>query len=392
MTSEKSSFSVGDGLAVVGGGAMGAGIAALACERWIPTTLCEVDEAAAAVATERVDAIMRRRFQKGAISGADFEDARSLLRPSAELEAAAGAAIVIEAAPENLDLKRDLFARLAAIAPDAVLASNTSAIPIAELAGGAEFAARTLGIHFFNPPGAIRFVELVRAQDTGAEALERARGLVAALGDEVVTVPDGPGFLVNRCARPYYLEALRIAERGLASPARVDRACEELGGFRMGPFRLMDLIGIDVGLAVARTLWSAAGEEPRWRPSPIQAEMVAAGRLGRKSGAGFYSEQGEPLPLPAAAAASQGGAEPEAILMRIVAQLVNEAWFAIDAGVAAAADIDRAMVGALRYPRGPAAWGEEIGLARVVAVLDELAGPRDDPTYRVAAGLRAAGS
>lgn len=383
-----STFWVGDRLAVIGGGTMGAGIAALACEQGVPTILCEVDEAAAAAAAERVGLVLRRRFEKGAISGADFEDSRSLLQPASKLEATADAAVVIEATPEDLELKRRLFGRLAEIAPDAVLASNTSSIPIAELVGGEEFASRTLGIHFFNPPGAIRFVELVRSQATSAMALGRARGLVAALGDEAVTVADGPGFLVNRCARPYYLESLRIAERGDASPAEVDRACEQLGGFRMGPFRLMDLIGIDIGLAVTRSMWSAAGEEPRWRPSPIQEEMVAAGRTGRKSGAGFYSEQGDPLQLPGVIASAD--ADPEAVLLRIIAQLVNEAWFAIDAGVAAAADIDRAMIAALRYPRGPVEWGAELGLARLVAALDQLAGPQGDPAYRVATGLRAA--
>ncbi|MBS1878785.1 MAG: 3-hydroxybutyryl-CoA dehydrogenase [Actinobacteria bacterium] len=384
-------WSRNDVLAVLGGGTMGAGIAALACERGVTTILCDASPALAAAARERVEGQLARRRQRGKVDAAAEAAALGRLTVSAELEAAAPAALAIEAVPERLELKRSLFERLAAIAPDAVLASNTSSLPIADLAAGSAHAGRLLGLHFFNPPGAIALVELVATPATGAAALARARALAMALGRQPVTVADGPGFLVNRCARPYYLEALRTVAAGAAEPAAVDAALEA-EGFPLGPFRLIDLVGIDVNLAVARSLWEQAGHEPRWRPSPIQEAMVAAGRLGRKGGGGFYDADGAPLPLPAGSAAGPAVVPlgPEEIVTRVAAQLVNEAHFALEAGVAAAADVDPAMTAALRWPRGPLSWGEELGRTRLVALLDELAGPGADPVYRVAPSLRAA--
>lgn len=364
---------------------MGAGIAALACASGISTVLCEVDDDRVAAAVDRVEKELARR---GTMSVEDVVAAKRRLLASAELEAAAGATLALEAVPEDLALKRETLERLGHIAPRAVLATNTSSIPIATLAAATSFPERVLGLHFFNPPGAIRLVELVRAPATAEEGAATARALAEAMGRVVVPVADGPGFLVNRCARPYYLEALRIVEAGVAAPAEVDASCER-EGFPMGPFRLMDLIGIDVSLAVTRSLWERSGREPRWAPSPIQERMVAAGRLGRKTGGGFYLDDGEPVELPEASEPGTRTAD-AGVVPRIVAQLVNEAWFALDAQVAAADQVDLAMTTALRYPRGPFAWGREIGLDRVVDLLDRLAGADGDPRYGVAAGLRSA--
>lgn len=364
--------------AVVGAGTMGAGIAALACAKGIATVLCDVDESAVRAGVERVEADLARGVQRGRLSDDEARAARARLTASADLSALADADLVLEAIVERLEPKRELLARVAAIAPGAVLASNTSSLPIAALSGEAGGAPRErlLGLHFFNPPRATKLVELIATPSTAPAAVARARGLAEALGKLVVEVADGPGFLVNRCARPYYLEALKIVEREEATPAEVDAACEQ-AGFPTGPFRLMDLIGIDVSLAVTRSMFEQSGGEPRWRPSPLQEQLVAAGRLGRKSGRGFYAD-GESAPAEPA---------PEA-LERIVAQLVNEAWFAIDAGVANAHDIDLAMTAALGYPRGPIAWGETWGHDRVIEVLERLAREDDPARYRVAPSLR----
>lgn len=370
-------------IAVVGGGTMGAGIAALACRRGIATVLCDVDDAAVWAGVQRVAGEYARRVRRGRMTAADADRARALLTGTADLSALDGAQLVLEAIPERAGLKRDLFARVERNAPNAVLASNTSSIPIATLAAAVAAPERVVGLHFFNPPGAMRLVELVTTPATAARAAATARALAEAIGKQVVAVADGPGFLVNRCARPYYLEALRIAEQELATPAQVDRACEA-AGFPMGPFRLMDTIGIDVSLAVTRSMFEQSGGEPRWAPSPTQVQMAADGRLGRKSGSGFY-DYGDAAP-PAAAAGEDGRAD---LAERIVAQLVNEAWFALDAGVAREQDVDLAMTVGLGYPRGPLAWGRELGLGRVVALLERLAGPQGDPRYRVAAGLAA---
>ncbi|MBS1869694.1 MAG: 3-hydroxybutyryl-CoA dehydrogenase [Actinobacteria bacterium] len=371
-------------IAVVGGGTMGAGIAALACRHGIATVLCDVDDAAVWAGVHRVNDELARRVQRGRMCAADADRASARLTASAGLDAVAGAQLVLEAIPERADLKRDLFARVERIAPEAVLASNTSSIPIATLAEAVAAPERVVGLHFFNPPGAMRLVELVTTPATAPETAAIARALAEAIGKQVVAVADGPGFLVNRCARPYYLEALRIVESGAATPAQVDRACEA-AGFPMGPFRLMDTIGIDVSLAVTRSMFEQSGGEPRWAPSPIQERMAAAGSLGRKSGSGFY-EYGDGRDDAPAGDDGDGGGSPE-LVERIVAQLVNEAWFALDAGVAEADDVDLAMTVGLGYPRGPLAWGRELGLAHVVALLERLAGPQGDPRYRVAAGL-----
>ena len=213
----------------------------------------------------------------------DAEAARSLVWK------AAGCELVIEAAPERADLKRQLFARLSEVCePDTVLATNTSSIPVTLLAGAAARPKNVVGMHFFNPPPLMRLLEVIPAEQTGEHAVAMARATGQAMGKRVILAADGPGFLVNRCGRPFSGEALRLVAEGIAEPEQVDRICRLGGGFRMGPFELMDLVGIDVGLEVAKSFTELSFGEPRWKPSPLQARMVAAGRLGRKSGRGWY--------------------------------------------------------------------------------------------------------
>src|SRR6185312_1242543 len=205
------------------------------------------------------------------------------------LDALAPCELIIEAAPERLDLKRELFARLAEIvAPDCVLASNTSSIPITAIAGALEHPERVVGMHFFNPAPLMRLLEVVAGEDSGEAALAQARALGAAMGKVVIDAVDGPGFLVNRANRPFGLEALRLVTERIATVEQVDRIARIGGGFRMGPFELMDLVGVDVGFDVSKSFHELSFGEPRWRPSPLSARMVAASRTGRKSGRGFY--------------------------------------------------------------------------------------------------------
>ena len=208
--------------------------------------------------------------------------------------------VVIEAAPERLEVKRALFCALAAVvAPDAVLATNTSSLLVTEIAAGVPGPERVVGLHFFNPVAKMRLVELVAGAASSDAALARARALGEAMGKQVIAAADGPGFLVNRCNRPFSLEALRIVQERLATPEQVDRICRRAAGFRMGPFELMDLVGIDVGYAIARSFYEQT-LEPRWRPSPLAARMAAGGRLGRKSGQGWYAyPPGRPADPPA---------------------------------------------------------------------------------------------
>jgi 3-hydroxybutyryl-CoA dehydrogenase len=216
-------------------------------------------------------------------------DAAALLEPAGALEELAPCELVIEAAPERLELKRELFGRLAEICgEETVLATNTSSIPVTALAGAARRPENVVGMHFFNPPPLMGLLEVIRADQTGERALELARATGEAMGKRAILAADGPGFLVNRCGRPFGAEGLRLLQERLATHEQIDRICRLGGGFRMGPFELMDLVGIDVGLEVARSFTELSFGEPRWRPSPIQARMVAAGRLGRKTGRGYY--------------------------------------------------------------------------------------------------------
>jgi 3-hydroxybutyryl-CoA dehydrogenase len=303
--------------------------------------------------------------------------------PVGSVEELAGVELAIEVVPEIVDLKAKLLADLAKLPGEPILASNTSSISIATLAERSGAPERVLGLHFFNPPTAMPLVELVATPRTDREAVGRTRMLAQSLGKQVVDVLDGPGFLVNRCARPFYAESLRMVEDGFAEPWEIDRVCVELGGFPLGPFELMDVVGVDVGLAVTKSMWEQSFGEPRWRPSPIQVAQVAAGRLGRKSGGGFYAEGDSWRSMPAA--------EPDraaTILDRIVANLVNEAAFALQAGISTPADLERAMVVGLNHPKGPEAWEREWTRERIVEILDTLWDTEHDPRYRVSPRLR----
>jgi 3-hydroxybutyryl-CoA dehydrogenase len=447
-------------LGVVGAGTMGAGIAQLGCAAGIATVLHDPLPDSLAAGEAGVRKGLARWAEKGRV-GADAGD---LLTTAAGLDGLAGCDLVIEAAPERLDLKRELFAELSRVCgPDAVLATNTSSIPVTALAGAAERPENVVGMHFFNPPPLMRLLEVIHADQTGERAATVAREVGAAMGKDVVVAADGPGFLVNRCGRPFYTEGLRCLQERLADHAAIDRVYRLGGGYRMGPFELMDLVGIDTGFEVAQSFTALSFGEPRWRPNPIQARMVAAGRLGRKSGRGYYDyahdpyrPDDEPTLLPdaellggtaaseatadergaafEAAAAAAGladcstralggraptgyallpgaglvelcgerdpaaerlaaraglhsewvGDAPGLVLNRVVAQLVNEAAFAIGEGVGSAADVDTGLRLGLNHPRGPVEWSRVLGLDRVLATLDGLWSHYREERYRPA--------
>jgi 3-hydroxybutyryl-CoA dehydrogenase len=468
---------------VVGAGTMGSGIAGLAAAAGLRTLVHDPDSAALARLSDGVEA-------------------------APALAALAPCDVVIEAAPEDLALKRELLGRLAGVvAGDCVLATNTSSLSVTAIAAGVPGPERVVGMHFFNPPARMRLVEIVAGDATSPEAVSRARALAEAMGRHAIEAADGPGFIVNRCNRPFALEAMRLVQERVATPEQVDRICRMAGGFRMGPFELMDLVGIDVGLTVSESFYAQSYGEPRWRPSPLAARLVAAGRLGRKSGRGWYAYPDGPPPDPqppapgggdgrlvvvagddtvawelrgAAAdagwdvadpaeaegevpelildcgtteddpplqgahqvvlcdtaplaaldaggtgagfhllppfgqlveltsqpttapaallaaeaffatlgmAAERVGDAPGLVLGRIVAQLVNEAAFALGEGAGAAADIDAGMELGLNHPRGPLAWADLIGPGAVLSILAGLEDEYREDRYRPAPAL-----
>ena len=269
---------------VLGAGTMGSGIAQLAAASGARTLVHDPD----ADALERGLARARKRL-----------DDSAPLEPAAELSDLAEADIVIEAAPESLELKRELFTRAAEVVrEDCVLATNTSSLSVTEIAAGVPGPERVVGMHFFNPAPVMKLVEVVAGEHSAEAALETTRELGRAMGKHVIDAADGPGFLVNRCNRPFGLEALRLVQEGLATVEQVDRVCRLAGGFRMGPFELQDLVGIDVGFEVSKSFYAQSFGEPRWRPSMLAARKAASGDLGRKTGRGWYaySDDGEHRP------------------------------------------------------------------------------------------------
>jgi 3-hydroxybutyryl-CoA dehydrogenase len=272
-------------VAVLGAGTMGAGIAQLAAASGARTLVHDPD----ADALERGMAGIGKRLEREVEKGRLEAGAAGGLEAAADLGALAGADVVVEAAPESLELKRELFARVAEVVrEDCVLATNTSSLSVTEIAAGVPGPERVVGMHFFNPAPVMKLVEVVAGERSGEAALEAARELGRAMGRRVIDAGDGPGFLVNRCGRPFGLEGLRLVQEGLATPEQVDRICRLAGGFRMGPFELMDLVGIDVGFEVSKSFYAQSFGEPRWRPSMLAARKVAAGDHGRKTGRGWY--------------------------------------------------------------------------------------------------------
>jgi 3-hydroxybutyryl-CoA dehydrogenase len=273
---------------------MGAGIAEVACLGGYETRLYDPIEEALEAGIARVRRGLDRSVERGRLSREDADAALARLSPAPALADLAECGLVIEAAPERLELKRDLFAELsAACGPDTVLATNTSSLPVTALASAAARPENVVGMHFFNPVPAMKLLEVVAGEQSSRKALELARGAGKRFGKRVIIARDGPGFLANRCARPFGMEALKLLTERIAGHATIDRIVRMGGGFRMGPFELADLVGIDVGFEVSKSFWEQSFHEPRWRPSMVQARMVQAGRFGRKAGRGYYDYGGD---------------------------------------------------------------------------------------------------
>lgn len=503
-------------IGVIGAGTMGSGIAQLACKTGARTLLHDPIPEALQRGIERAKDGLGKEAAKGRLSEEQAKAASASLEPVSNLDAFAPCELVIEAAPERLDLKHELYRKLSEIVgAECVLASNTSSLPITAIAAAAGNPERVVGMHFFNPAPLMRLLEVVAGTLSDERALALADETGRAMGKDVIRANDGPGFLVNRCNRPFGLEALRLLAERIADVETIDRIVRLGGGFKMGPFELSDLVGVDTGFDVSKSFYELSFGEPRWRPSPIQALRVAAGLHGRKTGRGYYDYSGErgthrspdadtpsvsapadgeglvvicgagalaeqlrqaasdagyevsrphePLTeLPALivecepptdepprgaprlilcdrgslasldpggpavgfyalppfaqtqlveltrnegsspVAASRAerffatlgkhvawvGDAPGLVLGRIVCQLVNESAFALGEGVGSAQDIDTGMVLGLNHPRGPLAWGEEIGLDQVFTVLQALCDEYREERYRPAPALR----
>ena len=380
---------------VLGAGTMGAGIAQIVVESGLEALIHDPLPGATARAMEKIEGFLERKVEKGQLVRDDADAARRRLRAADTIEGLAAADVIIEAAPEDLALKRDIFEQLDRLAPDVILATNTSSLSVARIAGATESPHRVLGMHFFNPVPLMRLVEIVAGPMTDAAVTDAVAEFARRLGKTPVVAADTPGFIVNRVQRALYLEGFRIFEEGLATVDTVDSAIRGLG-FRMGPFELADVVGTDVNLAAGAAIFDGFFGDPRYRPALVQRQVVDAGRLGRKQGAGYYDYTADGARGTAWAALDRRAATPPVlppldaaqIEARVLAAVVNEAASAVADGTATPASIDTAMRLATNWPDGPLAWGERIGLAAVVGTLDALHAVVPDGRYRVSPLLR----
>lgn len=372
-------------VAVVGAGTMGMGIAQVMAMSGHPTLLYDPKEGAVTRALSGIRASLEHLQSKGKISTSELESVCSRLKPVHTLDELMGSGLVIEAIIEDLELKRELFGQLdRMLSADAILATNTSSLMVTSVAASCALPGRVIGLHFFNPAPVMPLVEVVPALQTLPTTIDVAVSLVEHWRKTPVVAKDTPGFIVNRLARPFYGESLRLLEEGVADEATIDHALRSVGGFRMGPFELMDLIGNDVNYAVTETVWKQMYFDPRYRPSVIQKRMAEAGYFGKKSGRGYYA-YGEGALRP-----SHSGDETlwNRIFLRVISMLVNEAAEAVHLQIASKQELDLAMTKGVNYPKGLLKWGDEIGLPVILDTLVSLQELTGDMRYRPSVLLR----
>lgn len=371
-------------IGVIGAGAMGSGIAQVAAVPGHEVIIFDTNKSALDKSAASLKAILEKLENKGRLTekAIDIFNRFSFVD---KLELFSSCQLVIEAIIENLDIKKSVFKNLEAIvADDCILASNTSSLSITAIASACKKPERVLGIHFFNPAPLMPLVEIVPALQTNIQLPEMAKDILLAWKKSPVIAKDTPGFIVNRIARPFYSEALKIYEENIADMATIDWAMTELGGFRMGPFMLMDYIGHDVNYIVTETVFKSFFYDPRYKPSLSQQRLLDAGWLGRKSGRGFYN-YAEELTSPEAKKDETTGRE---IVQRIALMLINEAVDALYLNIASAKDIETAMTKGVNYPKGLLQWCEDLGIENVLDGLDQLYHTYHDDRYRASVLLR----
>ncbi|WP_201983445.1 3-hydroxyacyl-CoA dehydrogenase NAD-binding domain-containing protein [Hymenobacter rubidus] len=372
-------------IGIIGSGAMGAGIAQVVAVAGHEVYLLDQSATALERATAGIASNLRKLAEKGKMPQEAAEAAVARLHPTTNMQDFAGCGLVLEAIVEELAVKQKVFRQVeAVVAADCILASNTSSLSIASIAAACKRPERFVGTHFFNPAPLMALVEVIPAVQTRDGLAEEVRDLVQSWGKLPVLTKDTPGFIVNRVARPFYGEAIRLLEEGVADMATIDWALTELGGFRMGPFALMDFIGHDVNYRVTESVFTAFFFDPRFKPSFTQKRLFEAGYYGRKSGRGFYNyTPGTTLPEPI-----RDEALGHQILTRVLAMLINEAVDALALNVASKEDLELAMTKGVNYPKGLLAWADELGPAQVLTTLDALYDEYHEDRYRASPLLR----
>jgi len=366
-------------IGILGAGTMGSGIAQVAAQAGHRVVLVDLNEVALETAKNSFQTIFSRMVEKGRMTNQQLIETSNRISYASNFEAFSNCGIVIEAIVESIAIKHSVFSELeAVVSEECVLASNTSSLSIASIGSVLKHSKRVIGIHFFNPAPLMPLVEIIPSVQTSQETLNFSKALIDSWGKITVLTKDTPGFIVNRVARPFYGEALRIYEEGIADFATIDWAMTSIGGFKMGPFTLMDYIGNDINYAVTESVFTSFYYDPRFKPSFTQKRHTEAGFFGRKSGRGYY-DYTEGVVLPTAIEDPVLGKQ---IFDRIITMLINEAFDALFLNVATKEDIDLAMTKGVNYPKGLLLWADEIGLDLVLTKLESLFSEYGEDRYR----------
>jgi 3-hydroxybutyryl-CoA dehydrogenase len=372
-------------IGILGAGAMGSGIAQVAAAAGHHVVVCDNHTIALAKAGKRIQETLKVAVDKGKMEDGEAYSLFSRIKFTDHMSDYRNCALIIEAIVEDIEQKQIAFKSMEAVVEeDTILASNTSSLSISAMGAHLKRPDRILGVHFFNPAPLMKLVEIIPAIQTHQNTVDTVKKLVDSWGKTTVLAKDTPGFVVNRVARPYYGEALRILDEGIADAATIDWAMREIGGFRMGPFELMDFIGNDINYTVTETVFSAFYFDPRYKPSFTQKRLVDAHYFGRKKGRGFYDySPGAVMPEPL-----QDSILGQAIFSRILTMLINEAADALFLRIASRDDIDLAMTHGVNYPKGLLAWADELGILSIVEQLDALYHEYYEDRYRCSPLLR----
>lgn len=371
-------------IGIIGTGAMGAGIAQVAASNHCKVLLHDTNTTMLQKAIDGISNSLSKLAEKGKINTAEQIQILSNITSHQNMDDLKGCNMIIEAIVEDLNVKQKVFARLEQlVSDDCILASNTSSLSIASIASACKNKERVIGIHFFNPAVLMPLVEIIPALTTSQKVFDESLSIIKSWGKVTVKAKDTPGFIVNRLARPYYGEAIKIYEEGMADFVTIDHAMKTLGGFKMGPFELMDFIGNDVNYRVTETVWQQFFYDARYRPSLTQKRLFEAGLFGRKTGKGYYNYNATTMPQP-----NNDEALQYKIFIRIIAMLINEAAEALLLQIGTREDLDLAMVKGVNYKQGLLKWADELGLETILNELHELHQWFGDDRYRPSVMLK----
>ena len=375
-------------IAIIGSGTMGSGIAQVAATAGCEVKVFDTNQEALNKSKANLENVFSKLVEKEKITNDEKLRIIGNISFASSLSELSHSDLVIEAIIENLEVKRKLFSDLENyVSPETILATNTSSLSITSIAASCQKPERVIGIHFFNPAPLMQLVEIIPAIQTSNEILDKSVETISSWKKTVAVVKDTPGFIVNRVARPFYSESLRIYDEGFADMQTIDFAMKEIGGFKMGPFELMDFIGHDVNYVVTESVFTAFYFDPKYKPSLTQKRLVEAGYLGKKSGRGFYNYNNQTV-IPSAVEGKFDKAILNQIFERVIVMLINEAADTLFLNIASSKDIDNAMTKGVNYPKGLLAWADEIGINWCVEKMDELYNEYHEDRYRCSPILR----